>query len=83
MQCFCRDEGLPSMAAAPASKDAQVVPTKSEQAQARSAARKAKGSSGAVAAAERAKEKYALRQSKQAGQAAPAVSSATVLDRRV
>jgi hypothetical protein len=68
------------MAAVPAMEDAQVVPTKREQAQARLAAKKGKGSGGAVAA-RRAQEKYALRQSKKAGQAAPAASSATVLDR--
>ncbi len=70
------------MAAVPAMEDVPVVPTKREQAQARLAAKKAakKGSGGAVAA-KRAQEKHALRQSKKAGQAAPAVSSDTVLDR--
>ncbi len=68
------------MAAAPAMADAQVVPSRREQAQARLAAKKGKGGGGAVAA-KRAQEKYALRQSKKAGQAAPAVSAATVVDR--
>ncbi len=72
------------MAAVPAMEEVPVVPTKREQAQARLAAKKAakkgKGGGGA-AAAKRAQEKHALRQSKKAGQAAPAVSSDTVLDR--
>ena len=68
------------MAAVPAVEDVQVVPTKREQAQAKLAAKKGKGGGGAVAA-KRAQEKFALRQSKQAGQAAPAVSSAAVVDR--
>ncbi len=70
------------MAAVPAMEDVQVVPTKRERAQARLAAKKAakKGDGGAVAA-KRAQEKHALRQSKKAGQAAPAVSSDTVAHR--
>ena len=70
------------MAGVPAMEDVPVVPTKREQAQARLAAKKAakKGGGGAVTA-KRAQEKYALRQSKKAGQAASAVASATVLDR--
>ncbi|KAL0029261.1 hypothetical protein WJX79_006083 [Trebouxia sp. C0005] len=81
-----RDEGLllPSMAAVPAMADAQVVPSKREQAQARLAAKKAakKGKGGGGGAvAERAQEKYALQLSKKAGQVAPAVSSATVVNR--
>ena len=73
---------MPGLAAAPAMKDVQIVPSKREQAQARLAAKKGRGSGGAVAA-KRAQEKYALQQSKKAGQAAPAVSSATVVDRKV
>lgn len=72
------------MAAVPAMADAQVVPSKREQAQARLAAKKAakKGKGGGGGAvAERAQEKYALQLSKKAGQVAPAVSSATVVNR--
>jgi len=70
------------MAAVPAMEEGPVVPTKREQAQARLAAKKAakKGSGGAVAA-KRAQEKHALRQSKKAGQVAPAASSATAVVR--
>ena len=71
------------MAAVPAMEEVPVVPTKREQAQARLAAKKAakkgKGGGGA-AAAKRAQEKHAFR-AKQAGQVAPAASSATVVHR--
>ena len=67
------------MAAVPAMEEVPVVPTKRERAQARLATKKGKGDGGA-AAAKRAQEKHALR-AKQAGQVAPAASSATAVVR--
>ncbi len=68
------------MAVVPAMEEGPAVPTKKERAQARLAARKGKGDGGA-AAAKRAQQKHALRQSKKAGQFALAASSATAVVR--